>query len=86
MVSLSPSEPLTRETCRRTPGGACPRGEECRYRHELVPVNCLPPRLRVFLMEDSFPESREGAEVKQQVISRRFLAAPVIRFFLGFRV
>eukprot|EP00873_Tetraselmis_striata_P025525 jgi/Tetstr1/445789/TSEL_033436.t2 len=48
-------------------GGSCLRGTECQLRHEIVPLACVPLRLRAFVMEDSFPELQELAAVKAQV-------------------
>jgi len=54
-------------------GGSCPRGEECLFRHAIVPISHVPLRMRYFVMEDSFPEIQElsavKAEVNQELVS-----------------
>ena len=47
--------------------GACSRGEECPFKHELVPLNQIPAHLRHYTIRDSFPEARESHAEKLAV-------------------
>ena len=47
--------------------GLCPHGDECIYKHEIVPLCDLPAKYRWFLRKDTFPRQREAGQHKKAV-------------------